>query len=74
MTTENTLCISLWPYDFLCKKRRGSLTMGYSDIIYIYIYIYIEWRYRELKLTEAFRELNSKNISNHFEILIYHSH
>jgi hypothetical protein len=30
--------------------------------------VYMEWIYRELKLTEAFRDLNSKSISNHLQI------
>jgi hypothetical protein len=39
----------------------------------IYIYIYIV-KYYELKLIEAVREINSKSILNHVQILINHSH
>jgi hypothetical protein len=40
----------------LCFARLSKVFAG----VIFSIYIYIEWRYREVKLTEAFREINSK--------------
>jgi hypothetical protein len=68
------LCIIMFNgHVFLTYTHSPTLTHLRENNIYIYIERERERRYRELKLTEAFRELNSQNISNHFNIFIYPS-